>query len=86
MLRINPFIYNYPTLDLHGEIESMVEVLVNKFIDDNVLLNHKDLVIIHGKGKLIVKNKLYEVLKDNKLVKKYGIDINNDGATIVNLK
>ena len=34
-----------PHLDLHGEIESKVEVLVNDFINENILL-HNDVVVI----------------------------------------
>ena len=39
-----------PKLDLHGEIVSMVEVLVNDFIKENILLKNKSVLIIHGKS------------------------------------
>ena len=86
MKRIDPFTYYYPTLDLHGEISRMVEVLVNSFINDNIIMKHDHLVIIHGKGKFILKKKLAEVLKSNQNVSKFYLDMNNPGATIVELK
>ena len=39
-----------PKLDLHGEVVAMVEVLVNEFINNNVLLKNEYIIIIHGKS------------------------------------
>ena len=39
-----------PKLDLHGEIVSMVEVLVNEFIADNLKMGYSEVIIIHGKS------------------------------------
>lgn len=75
-----------PKLDLHGEISSMVEVLVNEFISDNYHLNNKVLLIVHGKSSNILKNEVHRVLKENKLVETYKLDNWNLGTTIVNLK
>ena len=75
-----------PKLDLHNEIEAMVEVLVNEFISDNVKLKNEVVIIIHGKSSHIVKNRLYEVLKNNKSVKLYKVDNWNVGQTIAELK
>ena len=68
-----------PTLDLHNEIASMVEVLVNAFIKDKVVL------IIHGKSGHIVRDETHRVLKNNKYVKSYRLDNWNLGQTIVEI-
>ena len=74
-----------PMLDLHGEIEAMVEVLVNEFINDNYKMNNKTIVVIHGKSSNILTRKLHEVLSQNTLVKDYKFDNWNLGQTIVEL-
>ena len=75
-----------PTLDLHGEISSMVEVLVNEFINDNYKMNNKTLVIVHGKSSNILKDEVHRVLKENPYVLDYKLDNWNIGSTIINLK
>lgn len=82
----DPFLYNVPILDLHGEIYQTSRVLTKIFIEDNIKLKNKKLVIIHGKGKGIIKNAVYEELKINRYVSDYKTDYFNDGMTIVNLK
>ena len=47
-----------PFIDLHGEISSMVEVLVNEFINDNIHMKNKVIIIIHGKSTNILKNEV----------------------------
>ena len=74
-----------PMLDLHGEIEAMVEVLVNEFINDNYKMYNKTIVVIHGKSSNILTRKLHEVLSQNTLVKDYKLDNWNLGQTIVEL-
>lgn len=74
-----------PMLDLHGEIEAMVEVLVNEFINDNYKMNNKTIVVIHGKSSNILTRKLHEVLSQNTLVKDYKLDNWNLGQTIIEL-
>ncbi len=75
-----------PTLDLHGEVSSMVEVLVNEFIRDQYKMNHKVLVIVHGKSSNILKDEVHRVLKNNPYVLEYKLDNWNIGSTIVSLK
>lgn len=75
-----------PKLDLHGEISSMVEVLVNEFINDNVKMKNETLLIIHGKSSNILKNEVHRVLKNNDNVENYKVDNWNIGQTIVNIK
>lgn len=75
-----------PKLDLHGEKSSMVEVLVNDFINLNVLLKNDGVIIIHGKSTNILTNEVHNVLKNNQQVKKFYLDNWNLGQTIVELK
>lgn len=75
-----------PTLDLHGEIESMVEVLVLEFIDDNYKMRNETVLIVHGKSTNILTKEVHRVLKNNKKVKSFKLDNWNLGQTIVELK
>jgi dsDNA-specific endonuclease/ATPase MutS2 len=77
---------NLPTLDLHGETCDIARVYINDFIKENYKLKNKYIVIIHGKGKGLIKNTLYEELRINKLVEDYKLYYFNDGCTIVKLK
>lgn len=74
-----------PKLDLHNEIEKMVEALVIRFLKDNVLMRKDVVIIIHGRSGHIVKDEVYRVLKNNKYVKSYKLDNWNLGQTIVEL-
>lgn len=82
----DPFLINCPILDLHGEVYEVSKVLTKIFIEDNVKLKNKKLVIIHGKGKGIVRDAVNSELKKNKYVLNFYTDNFNDGMTIVNLK
>lgn len=75
-----------PQLDLHQMNRYEAEVAIKEFININYRQNNKLLIIIHGKGSYILKNKTHEILKRKKEVKTYKIDIFNDGQTIVELK
>lgn len=75
-----------PKLDLHGEIVAMVEVLVNSFINDNILLKNEYIIIIHGKSTNILTGEVNNVLKKNKNVLEFRRNNWNLGETIVKLK
>lgn len=75
-----------PKLDLHGEIVSMVEVLVTEFINDNKLLKNEYIIIIHGKSTNILTEEVHRILKYNKDVIKYYKNNWNLGETIVQIK
>lgn len=75
-----------PCLDLHGEIEAMVEALINEFINDNVKMHNEIVVIIHGKSTGILTKRTHEVLKNHKKVSEFKLDNWNIGQTIVRLK
>ena len=75
-----------PKLDLHGEIVAIVEVLVNSFINDNILLKNEYIIIIHGKSTNILTGEVNKVLKNNKNVLEFRRNNWNLGETIVKLK
>jgi len=77
---------NFPQLNLHGETRDFVEFLVNDFINDNIKLKNEFIGIIHGRSSDILKNKVHSVLKQNKLVLSYKVDIFNPGITLVKLQ
>lgn len=77
---------NLPTLDLHGCDRYQAKILTTEFINDNYKLKNKLIIIIHGKGQNILKNEIYNVLKTNKLIKEYKLDIFTGGSTIIELK
>ena len=81
----NPFLNILPTIDLHGYNRDMVKYVVTDFINDNIKLGNKKIVIVHGKGEGIVKDELHFILKNDKRVKRYYLDKFNIGETIIEL-
>lgn len=75
-----------PKLDLHGEVEAMVAVLVDAFIKDNYLQNKKTLRIIHGRTGEVLKKEVHRVLKQNPMVLTYKLNNWNLGETLVEIK
>ncbi len=83
---IDPFLYNLPHLDLHGYDRTGACAMVKIFIDENLKIDNKQLIIVHGKGSGILKTSIHEYLKSDKRVKDYKTNNYNDGETIVTLK
>ena len=79
------FIDNLPTLDLHGYDRDTARVATLDFIRDNIKMKNKYIVIIHGKGKFIVKNAVYETIKNCKYVEDYKLYNFNTGCTILKI-
>ncbi len=75
-----------PKLDLHGEEVAMVYALVTEFINDNVKMHNKEIIIIHGKSTNILTKEVHKILKDNPKVLKFQLNNWNLGETIVYLK
>ncbi len=86
MKQIDPFLYNAPTLDIHGYDRYGAQAMINIFIDNCIRIESKKLVIVHGKGEGILKKSTHDYLKKDKRVLEYKINIFNDGETIVTLK
>jgi len=76
-------------LDLRGVRYEEVKALYNKFIDNAIIGNLKEVRIIHGYGTGAVKKALYECLKIDKNIEsyRYGGEYEGQmGVTIVTLK
>lgn len=80
------FSSNSPVLNLHGETRDTCVFLVQDFINDNVKLKNEYIGIIHGRSSNILKNEVHKILKINKYVDSFKVDIFNPGVTIVKLK
>ena len=82
----DPFTYYLPHLDIHGETRDTCVALIKEFINDNIKLKNKKIIIIHGKGTGTLRKATHELLKNDKNIEKYYIDGFNDGQTIIELK
>lgn len=76
---------NLPSLDLHGYDVESARVATNDFIDQNIILKNNKILIIHGKGKGLVKGSVHKTLSARKEVLNFYTANNNDGCTIVHL-
>lgn len=76
---------NIPSLDLHGESRDIAIIIVQEFIEDCYQLKKSPLIIIHGRGKGILKKAVHQELKKNRLIKNYKLDSFNIGQTIIEL-
>lgn len=81
----NIFLDILPSLDLHGNTRDMIEVLIDDFIKDNIKLKNFKIVIVHGKGEWILKDRCHELLRRDKRVKSFYLDSFNTGCTVVEL-
>lgn len=80
------FTDSLPKIDLHGYKCEQIEYYVNDFIQDNITMKNKFIVIIHGIGANIIKNEVHKALKKNKNVLDYKLEFRNPGSTIVKIK
>lgn len=76
----------YPKIDVHGETTETVVFVVQDFIKDNYKMKNKYIVVIHGKGSGALKRKVHEILKQDKLVANFELDVMNIGQTLIELK
>lgn len=83
---VDPFIDFLPSIDLHGMDRVLARIKVEEFINDNIKLRNKKIVIIHGIGQGIIKDEVFKTLKRNKNVESFKLNGMNIGCTIVNLK
>ena len=84
-MRSTIFTSRSPKLDLHGEKPETLPYIVNDFINYNIILKNEYVAIVHGKGSGVVKNKVWEILKDHPKVYDYKLNNWNTGETIVHL-
>ncbi len=83
---IDPFTYNIPTLDLHGDDRDTARIKILDFISDNIKMKNDKIMIIHGKGSGLLKSITHDIIRNDKRVEKYEIPYYNDGSTIVWIK
>lgn len=83
---VDPFTDFLPSIDLHGMDRICARIKTEEFINDNVKLKNKKIVIIHGIGKGILKTEIYNYLKHSRYVIDYRLNIPNMGSTVINLK
>ena len=76
---------NLPIIDLHGMNRYEAKVKIDYFILENKKLNNHLIAIVHGKGSGVLKTCVQNILKENKNVKAFKINIYNDGETIVEI-
>ena len=79
------FLKYLPSIDLHGYDRESARVVTNDFINESLQLHNSKVIIIHGKGKGIVKSEVHKVLEKRKEVISYYTLNTNDGCTIVHL-
>ena len=73
-------------LDLHGEDRIGAKIKIKAFLNNNYRLGNRELAIIHGVGKGILKREVLDILRHDKRVEEYNIDMFNGGCTLVKLK
>ncbi len=79
-------LYNqYPVLDMHGFDRDYARIMIDEFIHDCYVMQSRKAIIIHGVGSGILRKKTQEVLKRNRYVSDFKLDIFNEGQTIVSL-
>jgi DNA mismatch repair protein MutS2 len=78
-----------PLLDVRGKRVEEVQPLLERFMDDAVLLNQAEVKILHGKGEGVLRNVVRDYLKRLKGVESFRdehADRGGEGMTIVVLK
>ena len=81
----DPFINILPSIDLHGYSRDLIYTPVNDFINDNLKLRKKKIVVVHGIGEGILKEELRLLFKNDKRVKTMYTPVSNIGCTIIEL-
>lgn len=81
----SPFLNILPSLDVHGYTSDTVIYPVSDFINDNIKLRNKKIIIIHGIGQKILSNTIKNKFINDKRVKKLYVSPENIGCTILEL-
>lgn len=71
------------SLDLHGKNKEEAKIAILNIINKASLDNAEQVEIIHGIGTYALKNYLYILLKEIKVVKSFNLELTNPGKTIV---
>ena len=71
-----------PEIDLHGEDRVGARIKVKNFLNENYKLGNSEVSIIHGVGEGILKKEVLNILKSDKRIEEYNIDMFNEGCTL----
>ena len=82
----DPFLYNVPSIDLHGDDRDTARIRIKDFINDNIAMKNEKIEIIHGIGTGILRKVTENTLQNEKCVLEYKTSYFNRGRTIVWLK
>jgi DNA mismatch repair protein MutS2 len=77
------------TLDLRGKRADEALLMLKKYIDEAILLNMREVSILHGKGYGILRDIIRQYLQNLEEIKNFGdapIEMGGTGITRVNLK
>ena len=77
------------TLDVRGKRADEISEIIEKYIDDALLLKNYNLRIIHGKGSGVLRTIIHEILSKHKNVVSYAseqVEHGGDGITLLELK
>lgn len=77
---------NMPEIDLHGEDRIGAMIKIKEFLNDNYKLGNREVAIVHGLGKGILKKQVFDILKNDNRVEKFNLDMFNEGCTLVRLR
>lgn len=82
----NIFTKRFPHLDIHGETYATADIIIKDFINDNIKMKNKNIVIVHGKGSGVLKQKVHNILAKDHRIASFKLDNYNLGCTIIELK
>jgi len=77
-----------PEIDIRGVRGEEALIRVRDFIDDALMVQHRNLRILHGKGNGILRQLIREYLSSMNLIKLYRdeeVDLGGSGITVVEL-
>ena len=63
---IDPFLYGVNELDIHGCERTGAKAMIKMFIDENIRMGSKRVIIVHGIGTGVLKKATHEYLKTDK--------------------
>ena len=73
-------------LDLHGEDKIGAKIKIEAFLSDNYKIGNREIAVVCGVGKGILKKEALNILRRDKRVECYNIDMFNEGCILVRLK
>lgn len=71
---------------MHGMDQEYGLIALREFIQDNLKMKNREIIIIHGIGKGILRKMVLDELRRNKYVEDYYLDFFNPGSTKAKLK